>query len=429
MSLRTIHSGTSNGAYFAHDPAPQLRPAGKTVTPDRGGVRADITQLALNSNRIQTPESLKPFRREHMATLGSSTRHPGFRSDSPRSTALIYGRKNLKDGSVDDCLNPNSNADKMNNLAAEHAEKRYLSNRKEPLGRVPDASIPIPERLIRDGFGIPTEKSESAKLLIYGCADKEAKQIHPPGEQKVRSYDWASANIDPTHHRFGAVTTSNGVTTKTLLQPQDGAKVLPKIVRDFNTINSPELSKTRNLGFGSREKDADYTYGKTVLRDALDAQQLITGVAIQEQGGYAEPDSEYNQLGGTFVKSSTQRKLRSLDKSDKEKFGGSDRPLGVPSVRTDIPKPDEGGRKITSGVNYGDDVNARHLLYPSHYVSNGTLSKYYSQPRTLDEIKQLATKLNFGLSDTQIETAFLRVAHDGKAAPEDFKNSVNELGY
>ncbi|CUG34060.1 Hypothetical protein, putative [Bodo saltans] len=446
---------TEGGAFFARDPAPQLRPAGKIYPPEVGGVRADITQVAVGQNRIPTPTGIKPFRREHAMPLGHSTRHTGTRHDSPRDQDRIYGAKNVKLSSVEDCLKPNSNSDKMGSLAAEHAEQRYLSNRKEPLGRVPDASIPIPDALVRDGFGIPTKKSDSAKVVIYNSADKEAKLLHPPGEQKTRGYDWTSTNIDPSNHRFGAVGHGNPITTKELVSPQGTAHVLPKIVRDFDAVTYPELSKTRNLGFGSRNQGADYTYGKPLKRDELNARQLISGVATlpdvqlddgtassvvlsgSASGGAGASSSSnnnnggYNQLGGTYVKSVTQRKLRSLDKEDGSgKFGGVTRSLGVPSIRTDIPKPDETYRKVTNGVNYGDDVGAKHLLYPNEYIGNGILTKYYGSGKTLEEIQQLCVKLELDLTNRQIEEAFeVASASTGRSTVEAFRDVTKQLGF
>mmetsp|Transcript_36684 Transcript_36684/g.42870 ORF Transcript_36684/g.42870 Transcript_36684/m.42870 type:complete len:437 (-) Transcript_36684:294-1604(-) len=433
-TFRSTLSSSGGGAYFAHDPAPQVRPAGKIWAPEEGGVRADITQNTLNNNRIATPEGLKPFRKDYAMALASPTRHYGFRTDSPRDTMRAYGMKLVRDGSVEASLNPNSNADKMNSLSAEHAEQRYLSHRKEPLGRVPDPSIPIPDRLLRDGFGKLTEPSESAKSVIYSSTNKDAKQLNPAGEQKTRNYNWASTGVDPTVHRFGLANEVAPITTKQLMNPQQAAHVLPKIVKDFNSVSQPQLGKTRSLGFGNRTVGADHTYGKTQPRDVLNAKQLITGAAIQEidRPDLHGDDSEYNQLGGTFVKSITQRKIRSEDRkamNESQSFGGTGRSLGVPSVRTDIPKPDEGSRKITNGVNYGDDVAAKHLLYPNQYISNGIMGKYFAGGRTLDELKALATKLEFGLTDTQMETAFLRVQVEGKASVEDFKNALTDLGY
>lgn len=438
------------GAFFARDPAPQLRPAGKIHPAELGGARADITQTAVQGNRVPTPDSIRAYRRNYSMPLGQSSKHFGTRSDSPRSEDTIYGAKNIKDGSVDACLHPNAGADKLGNLAAEHAERRYLSNRKEPLGRVPDPSIPIPEQLQRDGFGIPTKRSENAKVVIYNSANKEAKLLHPPGEQTNRGYNWTTTGIDPTNHRFGSVVRGEPTTTKELVNPQGGASVLPKIVRDFDSITYPELAKTRNLGFGTRPQDADYTYGKQLKRDELNAQQLIRGEALGsssgasgvEDGALSETgtmgSSEYNQLGGTYVKSVTQRKLRSQDKqSSVGSFGSPTRALGIPSIRTDIPKPDESRRKVTNGVNYGDDVGAKHLLYPNQYVGNGILTKYYGAPKSLDEIREFCHKIQLGLSEVEIATAFEVARTDPKfygspeaagCTVEAFRAAANYLG-
>lgn len=437
----------AGGAFFARDPAPQLRPAGKIYPPEVGGVRADITQASVQNNRLSTPDTLKPFRRQHAMPLGHSCRHIGTRQDSPRSQDHVYGAKNIKDSSVEGCLKPNSNSDKMGSLAAEHAEQRYISNRKEPLGRVPDPSIPLPDHLVRDGFGIATKKSDSAKVVIYNATDKEAKLLHPPGEQRTRGYNWAATSIDPSNHRFGAVCKENPITTKELVSPQGTAHVLPKIVRDFDAVTNPELSKTRNLGFGARPQGADYTYGKALKRDELNARQLISGAAmLPEQSEHGDDHAStmgsttgtamtssttYNQLGGTYVKSTTQRKLRSLDRAcGSDKFGGPDRSLGVPSIRTDIPKPDESQRKVTNGVNYGDDVGAKHLLYPNEYIGNGILTKYYGSPKSLEEIKELCQRLNLGLSEEQMEHAFeVSSSGSGKSSVEAFRAAAKDLGY
>lgn len=435
MSVRSLTSTFNSGGttFVAHDPAPQVRPAGYGVAPDIGGVRAAVMQSSLQEQRAETPDHVKPFRRGRAVLVGTTVRHPGLRNDEPHDPNLGYGRKNVKDGSVEECLNPGAHADRMNTLASEKAEQRYLSNRKEPLGRVPDPSVPLPKQLLLDGFGIPTFKSESAKSVIYSCGDKEGKMLHPAGEQKTRNYNWPADKADPSY-RFGATSNANPVTTKQLLQPQEGAQVLPKIVQDTAAVGMPGLGKTKNFGFGGTRtsQGSGMCYGKTMPRDQLDARSLISGAAVEELGGYADSDpSGYNGLGSTFVKSATQRKLRANDKAATfAQFGDTNRALGVPSIRNDIPKPDESKRKVTNGVNYGDDVNAKLLLYPCHYIREGVLGKYYNGAKTLEEIKELFVgKLKFDLTETQIETAFFKVAVNGVAAAEDVKNALDDLGY
>jgi hypothetical protein len=351
---------------------------------DEGGVLADLTQSAARI-RPTTPEKIKPFLNSVSSPIGKSSRHYGLRQNEPRDANTVYGRRNVYEDSAETCLKPGANADKINTLAADNAEKNYLSNKREPLGHGPTPVYALPDKLLRDGFGIPSEKSENAKVVIYSCADKEAKLLHPPGEQTQRNYDWAKVRIDPTNHRFGAASSSTADTTKDLLHPQHRTVILPKIVGDYNGVASPELSKSKNFGFGGRAQGAEFTYGKTQVPNVYDARQLISGAGVDPH--VADDDC----LGHTFTKSHTLRKLRAADAaSGTNRFGGTERSFGVPSIRSDLPKPQ--ASKVTNGVNYGDDVGAKDLIYPSHYIRTGVDPRYFVDGKTLDEVKDYSRK-------------------------------------
>lgn len=415
----TLNASVGNQWRLKYDPAKQLVPAGK-VPPSHDSVYVELTQSA-NRNRPETPPNVKPFRQSFLASVGKSTRHYGLRNDQELDSAIIFGQKTVRNDTAEACLKPGVNADKANALAAENAEKNYASSKREPLGCVPEPPYPIPAKLAREGFGLPSEKSESAKVLIYACPNKEGKQIHPHSEQVDRHYDWAKAKIDPTQHRFGATVAGNPVTTKELLQQEHKLHVLPSIVQDFKTTQMPALSLTRNFGFGDRALGASSTYGKMLNRDEFNARQLITGAGLE-----ATIDENESTLGKPYVKSTTQRKQRSQS-SNESSFGGSERSFGVPSIRSDLSKPRYD--KITSGTNYGDEVPMKQLLYPTNYVRQGVETRYYGGRLGKDEVRAVIEKCGFGLSEAQFDEAFAIVAVDGKACLEEFKNAVQGLGY
>ena len=415
----TLNSSVGSASRLKYDPAPQLIPAGKAL-PAQESVYMELTQ-STNRNRPPTPTNVKPFRQSFLASVGKSTRHYGLRNDAELDPDTIFGQKTVRNDTAEACLKPGANADKAGALAAENAEKNYASSKREPLGRVPDPQYPIPEKLIREGFGNPTEKCESSKVLIYACPNKEAKQLHAPGEQVDRHYDWAKARLDPTQHRFGATVDGNPVTTKELIHQDHKIHVLPAIVQDFKSTQTPALGLTRNFGFGDRGVGADYTYGKLLERDQFNARQLISGA------GVASCDDNEATLGKPFVKSATQKKQRSQASSTCSSFGGSDRSFGVPSIRSDLPKPKF--EKVTNGTNYGDEVPIKQLLYPSHYVRQGVDTRYFATRKTKDEVRAVMEKINFGLTEAQFEEVFAAVAVDGRAGLEEFKNAAQAFGY
>jgi hypothetical protein len=418
----TLNASVGNQWRLKYDPAKQLVPAGK-VLPAQESVYMELTQSG-NRNRPETPPNVKPFRQSFVASVGKSSRHYGMRKDPELDAGMVFGQKTVRNDTAEACLKPGANADKAGALAAENAEKNYASSKREPLGCVPEPPYPIPDKLIREGFGMPTEKSEAAKVLIYACPNKEAKSMHAPGEQVDRHYDWAKAKIDPTQHRFGATVVGNPVTTKELIHQEHKIHVLPAIVQDFKSTQTPALSLTRNFGFGDRSLGANHCYGKVLDRDEYNARQLITGAGLEMS------DENESTLGKPYVKSVTQRKLRSQSSnadSSTSSFGGSDRSFGVPSIRSDLPKPRF--EKVTSGTNYGDEVPIKQLLYPTNYVRQGVETRYYATRKTKDEVRAVAEKCGFGLTEAQLDEAFAAVAVDGKACLEEFKNAVQALGY
>lgn len=396
------------------DVTSEMRAAGKVLAAPSDGILSEMQHVKTSD----TPRHVQPFRKSFYARVGQAGRHYGLRNDQPPPD-LRFGRRNEYESSTEACLNP-AKGDKLNAISAENAEKNYLSSKREPLGKSAVLGLDVPDKLKREGFGIASKSSESAKVIIYsasGDAD-EAPLLHPPGEQKHRKYDWAKVRIDPTKFRFGCTTRGDTITMKELFIPPESTQILPKIVADVRSIQQPQLSKVKNLGFGNRSQSAEFCYGKSLKRDEMGARGLLSG-------GGAAVDLEDQTLGRPVCKSTLLKKLRAKDGS-----ADPDHAFGCPTVRFDLPRPKN--RKATNGTNYGDDVGAGSLLYPTAYTGMGIGEETFLAPMSFDAIKALSEKCNFGLTDEQVHTAFNLAAKgsaDGKISAEAFKTAVDKLGY
>lgn len=420
------YSGSFGGVCVGRkgkDAARQLRPAG--IASAKAAGIFDEPEV-----RVPTPEHVRPFRKSAMTTVGRTIHHYGTRNNEPIDPNTRFGKPGTYDFTAEDCLRPKV-LDKMGALAAEHAEKRYLSA-KEPLGKVPPPSIPIPEHMARRGFGLQTRSSESAKHVIYSCGDREAPELHPAGAQRDRKYDWASAGIDPTRQRFGATSVKSAETTKDLINPTlPVTTMLPKIVRDQQTLSQPQLGKPKCLGLGhqtagSPEHPNAIKIAEAKAKNMVDVKQLISGHGCLDDEAYEKT------LGKSYTKSHTLRKLRDEDKQRmfngsavSETAGPNDRAFGVPTVRNDLPKPLF--RKVTSSNNYGDDVGAQALLFPNRYVAKGIDEYYFTEPKDLAGIKDAVIKCNFGLTDKQIEDVFNSRSENGLMSVEMFKDACYDM--
>lgn len=397
-------------SFVKRDAVPEIRAAGKIFETPAGGISAELQQV----ERPPTPVHVKPFRKSFFARVGQAGRHFGLRNDAP-APDMRFGRRNEYDSSASECLNPQFKGDRLNALSAANAEKNYLSSKREPLGRSAEPICEVPEKAKKDGFGIKSDLSESAKAVIYSCSGKydEGRDLHAPGEQKTRNYNWAKVQIDPTKFRFGSNTAGNPITTKELFTPPVQTAILPKIVSDFKSVTSPALGATRNLGFGSRPQTVEFEYGKTIARDRFGAREILSGMG-------EKPALEDATLGRPVCRSALLRKLRQQDSVD------ASRVFGCPTVRLDLTRPKS--KKVTDGNNYGDDVGASALLYPNLYTAKGVEEDTFATRITLEQAKSLNEKLSFGLSDAQVSAVYEQAARSSAAVTyESFRTAIDEL--
>lgn len=228
----------------------------------------------------------------------------------------------------------------------------------------------------------PAAAEQGHEMYVRSHAD------YGPGEQRRRDYDWASAGINPDQHRFGVVDKHelrDGV--KKALQPalDEGApqpaKIANKIHQDFKATQAELLGKPKKLGAGERPQIAsDHTFGLHSMRHGPEpgVDQLIQGEYTPEQQA---PDAD-------------------LGKSLREGWRNvapEGRTFGLPSIRTDIPKPKIG--TVANSMNYGNEPDALQLLRPPKSVELGVNEEHYMALRSKEDIHALMVDAAVALSD------------------------------
>ena len=224
-------------------------------------------------------------------------------------------------------------------------------------------------------------------------------------EQRDRNYDWKNTDVkDPGVHKFGwaeEVPLRDGV-KKAISGPAadpdlaTGAKIVQKTVTDFKDFNSDILGKCKKTGAGLHNLSKDFAFGTSTVKDygAWGTKECIEGNASLEE---QMPDPDLGR--------SLQPGWRNITNET--------RAFGVPNVRTDVPLPRI--RSCADNQNYGDECDAKELLYPSDHAWKGVQPDDFFQPRGLEEILSVMECSGFDLSREQAEQVF---AHASKAHPE-----------
>lgn len=439
-SANTFYPNTLGGSRPRRHIAPQLRAAGVSQESGHQDVMASMKQ-------------------QEMAGTGVPPRRP--RGPLVKDPAMTAGVKGEYGAGAEVCIKPDMFADKMKTLVGEQRDRRYLSNIRAPLGRVPDPKHAIPEDILRRGFGVKSAYSESAGRLLYEGQQGALK--NPPGVQANRQYDWAGVGIDPSQHVFGG----RGGTGKgdegciaellgggahwaeSTSDPKLQTVVLPKITQDFkSTLSSHQLAggaksmaaadsiKAALVG-GNMSSYSSESHLDQQLRDArkIAASNGSPNVTAVFGGG---PDGvtwgcessagEWDDVGRPTVAS---HRLRKLMKEERERRVQEEEERQLAALNRSAGGQDDvclGG--VNGAGKYGDDITVPQLLYPCYYVKDSIKAKYYAGGRTYDDCRAMALKLKFGLSEKQMQQAFKAAADaSGLCGIEQFKNSASALGF
>lgn len=399
--------------------APQIRPAGVAGDYTEATV-ADLTSSFNPSGRC-TPDLVKSFHHRG-ADVGTASRHWATANDAAADPGACYGVKSGNTQGMEECMRPGLYADRVAVLMDEQREKHYLSEVRRPLGRGPTPRDPVATPF--QGFGVTTVKSDSTKACMSCWAD--ARERHPAGEQTDRDYDWDRAGIDPTQFRFGVHTAMQAGSTAAATMRQDhDTQLMPKIVQDYKSTLEAPLGKTRSYGFddpaewdnhkrGTRGKGNNAQEGSdSVVDGKLTVRELLSSWANRPNTGANASSSARNDLG-------VQRTLSSTGSGGHEK----------PWAQSGKASTDRSGRTVVTLDELDDDVTAQQLVHPCHYVSLGVQSKYFAGGRDREDVRALAQKCGFGMTDAQVNEVFAAcAAEDGRCGIEQFKNEAIARGY
>lgn len=383
--------------------APQLRPAG--IHGNFGEATTAELLSSYNPDGRTTPDHIRTFQHRG-GDVGESTRPWGRAKDAPVDPNMRHGVKAENTaGGADACLRPEMYADKMTALLDAQRETQYLSNRRKPLGHapVPEKPVPVPLR----GFGVTQPKGDSTQAVLAGY--RAVDVLQPAGAQTTRNYNWEAHGIDPAQHRFGRASEPSASSTASALHSDGATQLRSKLASDYDSTVAHELGKPKSYGF---DDPAEWDAAKRGRAAQLGASGKAASYFQTEQPRVQEV------LSSWAVTNAEGRRADADGTGVSIAVGSGKGQAGV----------DADGTALASAGRLKDDVRAHQLLYPCHYVSLGVESKYFAGGRSLEDIRQLCHKCDFGLSDATIDALFAEVGKDGKCSIEEFKNAAQGKG-
>jgi len=423
--------------YASTDPTPDVVPAGVgTVQP---GNQSVFTCLQPAPNPVVTRAEHVKFSDTLKYDPGHIQVHPGLYGQGLLPRQVPYGRENpckADSSTVHEILNPQPST-KFEEQMNEEKEKLYHSKQREPLAGHFNHGLYVPEYAKHPEyrFGAASDRNQwGAKELVCPPPvdpqnDDDDPEIHRRyvishgafgvAEQRNRGYDWESTGKDPKQFKFGwseQEPLRDGV-KKAITGPENddqqltGAKIVQKTVTDFQDFTHDHLGKVRKTGAGLHNLPSEYTYGQSTLKDAgaWGTKECIEGnSSLEEQ--MPDPD-----LGRTL-----QPGWRNMTNEP--------RPFGVPNVRTDIPLPRL--RSVADNQNYGDEPDAKELLYPNGHAWKGVQPDDFFQPRSLEEIMSVMECAGFDLTPDQGEEVYHYASQshpEGLVSLESFRHTMLDM--
>ena len=342
--------------------------------------------------RPSTPPEIKKYRQSTIHEPGKIVKHYGLADDKVKNGPFGYVAQGGGE-SVNQVLKSYPTSELMK-WEREQREQIYESAKRDPLGKSMVRGHIIPENIDTFGSKIDAkfkDKNPEAKSLIYPVgtaldengalpegAEKELHELYvrthgnyAPGEQMRRGYNWDAAGFKPDAHVFGITEKQpyhNGV-AKALTQNTDQTtKLIPRAVSDFKLANTQTLGQSKNLGQRVRVGGGtEHIFGVPSRRvEEWGVQQLICGdYSMDDQN----PDPD---LG------------KSLRSGFRNESKDAMRVFGAPTIRTDLTAPKV--KSVADNQNYGNELGAFSLIYPSDALNGGLEEEEYTNPRAPEDL-------------------------------------------
>merc|ERR1712176_504560 len=194
-----------------------------------------------------------------------------------------------------------------------------------------------------------------------------------------RKYDWPASVKGNPHFRFGTcdgVDTSNrGAGAKSALTMDAGeiphGVPLTQIGKDtqehYRLVASDHLGKPRNLMQTITKNPADHTHGIKSGTDQIHAGALMRGFYSNAE---QLPDDDLSRCTVPGRRNFLTQK-----------------PFGVPTVRSDKVAPHPHKRSVANATNYGDDADAMSLIFPGKYQFQGIHDEDFQAKRSEEELR------------------------------------------
>jgi EF-hand domain-containing family member B len=298
------------------------------------------------------------------------------------------------------------------------AERNYSTVKREPLGKPVDRGYDMPKDLVFGNSANPNGAPLTAKEVIFprgveddtGDMHKRYVKTHrdyQPGEQVDREYLWP-AGVNPAQFKFGREENRTSGTTRDALtwdQAKQPTKIVLKRLEDYRAVSRDLLGEKKNymqyplpvpadFRFGARSSDSSNTAASCLHFNS----KVVVEVMPEKDLGKCDVQGKRNIL--------------------------SDRVYGLPSIRTDIPRPDIQSRSVANVNNYGDDLGTASLLHPQRFENMGVPDEQFLDARSKADMQTLLNGANINVD----ERTFEKVWSACKGESVSIKDFLNAYG-
>jgi hypothetical protein len=189
-----------------------------------------------------------------------------------------------------------------------------------------------------------------------------------------RKYNWPG--IDPKNFAFGLKDKLGGMESakSALTMDRDGegnyptTRIVPITAEAYREVTLDPLGRAKNNMQGRIPVPPDHAYGIKCIGSDTTVGDCLRGWYTEEEQK-AEPDL------GKCIKVGRRNVLE------------QGRSYGVPSIRSDITKPDR--RSCADTQNYGDEAGASALLHPQRFELMGVPDEDFLLRRDKEEMKSI----------------------------------------